>query len=160
MPSRIGQYSVIVLKRTLTKALALALLVVLTGTAYSALASSHSALSPKAGRYSGFAGPQAISFKVSADRKTITKLSTAFNPATFCSIPAGESQVRFPTLKVHNGHFSGKVTQTEGTPTHFSIKGRFVTPTSATGKISGSFTIRSLPPCDATAPFSVKRKGK
>ncbi len=147
-------------KPAIARALAIALTALLISGAHSALAGGHKAPNPKSGNYAGLVGPQTISFKVSPGGATVTNLSTTFNPATFCGVPAGASQVHFPTLKVHKGHFSGGVTVTEGTTTHYSIKGKFVTPTRATGTIAGSFTIRSLPPCNAKSPFSVKRKGR
>ena len=131
------------------------------GVAYSALASGK-APNPKPGTYSGFADVDTVSFEVSP-HGSITGLSSSFNPASFCGVPTSAEHERFPSLQVKNGHFSGSTTTgggSGGTVTHFSVQGKFVTPTRATGKINGHFTVRSLPPCHASTTFSAKRKGK
>ncbi len=131
-----------------------------TGSAYSALASGKGAPVPKPGTYSGFDAVDTISFKVSTDGKTITGLSSTFNPAADCGIPASGQHERFPTLKIMNGHFKGSIAPTGEADEHFAIRGKFVTPTEAKGRISGNLHVRSLPPCSASTTFTVKRKGK
>lgn len=133
----------------------------LVGAACSALASGKGSPTPRPGTYSGFDAVDTISFKVSADATKITALSSTFNPAADCGVPTNVQHERFPTLKIKNGHFKGTTSvETAGSPEHFAITGRFVSPTKATGKISGHFTIKSLPPCHASTTFAVKRKGK
>lgn len=131
-----------------------------TGSAYSALASGNGSPAPRPGTYSGFDAADTISFKVSADGKMITGLSSTFNPAADCGIPTSGQHERFPALKIRKGHFRGSVAGSGEAEEHFAIQGRFVTPTEATGKVSGSLKVRSLPPCHASQPFTVKRKGK
>ena len=138
-----------------------ALLLAFTGSAYSALARGKGSPSPKPGSYSGFDAADTISFRVSANGKTITELSSTFNAAADCGVPTEGQHERFPTLQVKKGHFSGSTSvNRSGTIEHFAIQGKFISPTKATGKISGHFTIRSLPPCHASQGFTVKRKGK
>lgn len=137
------------------------LLVAFTGSTYSASAKDKDSPSPKPGSYSGFDAADTISFRVSADGKTITELSSTFNAAADCGVPTSGQHERFPTLQVKKGHFSGSTSvNRSGTIEHFAIQGKFISPTRATGKISGHFTIRSLPPCHASQGFTVKRKGK
>jgi hypothetical protein len=132
----------------------------LVGSAHSAIASGNKGSpTPKPGSYSGFDAVDTISLKVSANGKTITGLSSTFNPAADCGVPANAQHERFPTLTVKNGHFKGSTSIHAATVIHFAIQGRFVTPTEATGKISGNFKVRSLPPCSASTTFKVKRKG-
>jgi hypothetical protein len=131
-----------------------------TGSVYSALASGKGTAAPRPGTYSGFDAVDTISFKVSADGKTIVGLSSTFNPAADCGIPTSGLHERFPTLKIKNGHFKGSIAATGEADEHFAIHGRFVTPTEANGKISGGLHVRSLPPCSASTAFTVKRKGK
>ena len=138
----------------------LAMLVALSSSAYSALASGKGSPAPRPGTYSGFDAADTISFKVSADGKTITGLSSTFNPAADCGIPTNGQHERFPPLKVKKGHFKGSASGSGEAEEHFAIQGRFVAPTEATGKISGNLKIRSLPPCHASQAFTVKRKGK
>lgn len=130
-------------------------------SACSALASGKSSPNPKPGSYSGFDAVDTISFKVSADGKTITDLSSTFNPAADCGVPTNIQHERFPTLNVKKGHFKGSTSVHRGSLIeHFAIQGKFISPTKATGKISGHFTVRSLPPCQASTSFTVKRRGK
>ncbi len=134
------------------------MLAAFTGSAYSALASGKGSPAPRPGTYSGFDAADTISFKVSANGKMITGLSSTFNPAADCGIPTNGQHERFPTLKIKKGHFKGSTSVNRGAEEHFAIRGRFVTPTEATGKISGNLKIRSLPPCSASTTFTVKRK--
>ncbi len=139
------------------------ILVVFALAAYSPLAQGRGSPTPKPGTYSGLAGPDAISFKVSAGGGSVSGLSSSFNPASFCGVPTSGEHERFPSMQVRNAHFSGSTAsggESGGTVTHFAVQGRFTSPTRATGKISGHFTVRSLPPCHASSSFSVRRKGK
>jgi hypothetical protein len=77
---------------------ALAALVVLGGSAYSAVTNSQAAQTPRPGSYSGKVAVDTINFKVSANGRTITGLGTTFNPAADCGIPVNQVHERFPTL--------------------------------------------------------------
>jgi hypothetical protein len=134
--------------------------VMLAGSAYSTVAIGKGSPSPRPGTYSGFDAVDTISFKVSADGRTITGLSSTFDPAADCGIPTAGQHERFPTLKIKNGHFRGSIAPTGEADEHFAIQGRFVTLAEAKGKISGGLHVRSLPPCNASTTFTVKRKGK
>lgn len=138
----------------------LLMLVGFTGAACSALASGKGSSAPRPGTYSGFDAVDTISFKVSANGKSITGLSSSFDPAADCGIPSNGQHERFPTLEIKKGHFKGSVSPGGGTDEHFAIQGKFVTATEATGKVSGDLKIRSLPPCHASQAFTVKWKGK
>ena len=147
--------------RTLAVGLGCCALLAALATLASPLASGKGSSSPKPGSYSGIDAADTISFRVSADGQSITGLSSTFNPAADCGVPTSGQHERFPTLQVKKGAFSGSVSVNRASSVeHFAIKGKFVTPTRATGTISGHFTIRSLPPCHASSTFSVKRKGK
>lgn len=116
---------------------------------------------PKSGAYSGFAGPDSVNFTVSPDGKSITNFDTTFNLAVLCSVPAGTVHERFGTLTLRNGHFKGSIAIEHGGSTeHLALQGKFVSATKVTGKLSGHFTIKSLPPCHGSSTFSAKRKGK
>jgi hypothetical protein len=116
---------------------------------------------PKSGAYSGLAGPDLINFTVSPDGGSITNFDTTFNLAVLCDIPAGTTHERFPTLTIRNRHFEGSIAiETAGSTEHLAVQGKFVSATKVTGKLSGHFTIKSLPPCHGSSTFSAQRKGK
>lgn len=148
-------------KPTIAKLSALALLV-LAGSAYWVVGDTQAAQSPRPGSYSGSVAADTINFEVSANGTTITNLSTTYNPAVDCAIPADKVHERFPNLKIKKGRFSGSlsISNVPKQSEHFSITGAFSTPGRASGKISGTIKIRSLPTCNNTTQFSVKRKGK
>lgn len=119
------------------------------------------AVVPKDGRYSGFAGPDTMHFRVTADGKKIIDLVTTYNPAADCSIPTSSVQTEeFGTLEIHDGSFTGSssdVIPSSETPQHFSIDGHFVSDTRAEGTIHGHLDVTSLPPCNDHVPFKVSR---
>lgn len=119
-------------------------------------------VTPRPGRYTGFAGPFTISFKVSPDRKTITHLVTIYNPAADCGIPTNGESEGFPTLAVRKGRFTGStvLSPPSGSRVFFSIQGSFSTPTRAAGTIHGHLTVVSLRPCSDHVSFSVQRVKK
>ena len=148
-------------KPTIAKVSALALLV-LASSAYWVVADTQAAQTPTPGSYSGRVAADTINFKVSANATTITNLSTTYNPAVDCGIPADQVHERFPNLKIKNGRFSGSLSISDGPKQteHFSITGAFSTSVRASGKISGTIKLKSFPTCNNTTQFSVKRKGK
>ena len=119
-------------------------------------------MTPRPGRYSGFAGPFNLSFKVSSDSKRITHLVTIYNPAANCGIPTNGQSEGFPALAVRKGRFTGStvLSPPSGTEVSFSIQGSFSTPTRAAGTIHGHLTVVSLPPCNGHMSFTAQRVGK
>ncbi len=112
---------------------------------------------PRSGGYSGTAGPDLVHFTVSPDGRSITNFETTFNLAVLCDIPSGTAHERFPALAIHNRHFKGSIAiENGGSTEHLAMQGKFVSAT----KVSGHFTIKSLPPCHGSSTFSAKRKGK
>lgn len=131
------------------------------GLAVSGSAAGEGSVSPKPGLYSGTAGVDLVHLKVSAGGSSIANLNTTFNLAVLCGIPSGTAHERFPTMAIRNRHFKGSIAiDHSGSTEHLSVQGRIVSATRIAGKLSGHFTIRSLPPCHGSSTFSAKRKGK
>jgi hypothetical protein len=112
---------------------------------------------PKDGRYKGFAGVDTIRFTVTSDGKKITGLVTTYNPAADCSIPTSAQTESFGTLEIHDGTFKGSTSTSGGADETFSIDGHFASDTRAEGTIHGHLVVKSLPPCNDHAPFTVTR---
>jgi hypothetical protein len=126
-----------------------------------ALAAAKGSPAPRPGAYSGTAGPDLVHFTVSPNGSSITNFDTTFNLAVLCSIPSGTAHLQFPTLAIHNRHFKGSIAiQNGGSTEHLALQGKFVSATKVTGKLSGHFTIKSLPPCHGSSTFAAMRKGK
>jgi len=138
----------------------LAVVSLFVGLAASVAAAGKGSPTPRSGAYSGLAGPDLINFTVSPDGKSITNFDTTFNLAVLCGIPSDTAHVRFPALAIHNRHFKGSIAIEDATTEHLALQGRFVSATKVTGRLSGHFTIKSLPPCHGSSTFSAKRKGK
>lgn len=116
---------------------------------------------PRSGSYSGTAGPDLVHFEVSADGKSITNFNTTFNLAALCGVPTSVVHERFGTLTIRNRHFKGSIAIEHGGSTeHLAVQGKFISATKATGRLSGHFTIKSLPPCQGSSTFSAQRKAK
>jgi hypothetical protein len=138
-----------------------AAVVLFVSLAVSMAAAGKGSPTPRAGAYSGTAGIDLVNFTVSAGGKSITNFETTFNLAVLCEVPSGTVHERFPSLAIRNGHFKGSIAIEHGGSTeHLTVQGKFVSATKVTGKFSGHFTIKSLPPCHASSTFSAKRKGK
>jgi hypothetical protein len=126
-----------------------------------AVAAGKGSSAPRAGAYSGMAGPDLVHFTVSPDGKSITNFESTFNLAVLCEVPSGTVHERLGTLAIRNGHFKGSIAIEHGGSTeHLAVQGKFVSAAKVTGKLSGHFTIKSLPPCHGSSTFSAKRKGK
>jgi hypothetical protein len=138
----------------------LAVVALLVCLAASIAAAGKGPQTPRSGAYSGTAGPDLIHFTVSPDGKSITNFDTTFNLAALCGIPTETAHERFPTLAIQNRHFKGSIAIENATTEHLAVQGKFVSATKVTGKLSGHFTIKSLPPCHGSSTFSAKRKGK
>lgn len=114
----------------------------------------------KGARYSGTVGPgYPMSFKVSANGAEVTDLVVAFEET--CNGAAGSipPKFHFGTLAIRSGRFSGRDTDhfgskvSDGLHITGSFRGR-----KATGKVSDTSKIKSLPTCTQTEPFTAKAK--
>lgn len=151
--------------RKIRFAAALLITAAMLGEAAYALAAGKAGVMPKTGNYAGFAGASDIGFKVSANGKKITDMSTHFEATVNCGPPAENPPlVHFPALAVVKGSFHGStsVTYGGGISPQYSIRGTFSTPAHAGGTISVHFDFphNALPPCNETASFSVTRATK
>jgi hypothetical protein len=111
-------------------------------------------------RYSGTVGPgYPISFRVSADGTEVTDLSVADEETCNGSAGSTAPKFRFGTLVIRGGKFSGHdtghfgSTVSEGLHISGSFNGR-----EATGKVSDTSKIKSLPTCTQTEDFTAKAK--
>jgi hypothetical protein len=123
------------------------------------------AATPKAGRWVGFAGGFTVDFKVSANRKTITGLTTDYQATEGCGAPSNNViTTRFPAVVIRDGRFDASVTRIppSGLAMHYTVVGRFSTPTKVSGSVSDDFNFphNSEPPCRSSNTFSGTRAGK
>jgi hypothetical protein len=112
----------------------------------------------------GFAGVFTVDFKVSANRKTITGLTTDYQATEGCGAPSNNViTTRFPTLAVRDGRFSGSVTRIPPSKLamHYSVHGTFSTPTKASGTVGVRFSFphNSEPACNSFNAYSAARLG-
>jgi len=112
------------------------------------------------GHYSGFVGPgYPIHFQVSSNGTVVKDLVVAFEAT--CSPGASQTAplFHFKTLEVKDGKFSGASTDHFGTTVSdaLRISGSF-SGAKATGKVSDRSSIKSLPSCTQTEPFTAKLK--
>jgi hypothetical protein len=142
-------------------ALCALLLALAAGASADSATVAGSPATPRAGRYSGNAGPYTLSFKVSSDRKRITHLVTNYNAAADCSIPTGETTISFPALAIKKGRFTGStvVREPSGISESFSIQGSFSSPTRAGGTVHGNLAVPTFRPCHDHVALAVHRIG-
>lgn len=110
----------------------------------------------KNSHYKGTVGPGwAISFRVLADGKRVERLVAAFDVG--CNGAAGNSPstFHFGALAIRDGRFSGRARDAFGKKVSdvLRITGRFAG-RMATGKVSDTSNITSLPSCTESSPFT------
>ncbi len=115
---------------------------------------------PRAGaEYTGSIGPgYPIHFRVSSGGKTIDDLSVHFEAT--CLPGAGDVAPAFPfkTLAIKDGKFAGDSSlNSAGSSMSIRLEGRFDGET-ATGKVIGHESIKSLGSCTQSEPFTVHVK--
>jgi hypothetical protein len=111
-------------------------------------------------RYSATIGPgYPMSFRVSAGGTEVTNLVVSFEET--CNGAAGDTppKFHFGTLSIRGGRFSGRDTDHFGSTVSdgLYISGRF-SGRKATGKVSDTSKIKSLPSCTETEPFTATVK--
>jgi hypothetical protein len=135
----------------LSVALALAPAVALASTSSGPVKGAH---------YKGASGPgYPLTFQISGNGKQVTHLVVAFEET--CNGSAGDVPPKFdfPTLTISHGKFHGSSTDHFGKKVSqgLHIKGHF-SGRKATGTVSDTSKIKSLPTCTETTPFSAKVK--
>jgi hypothetical protein len=148
-------------QRVFTSAIgSIALLAAFACVAVSVAAGSSSS-APRPGTYAGTAGVDLVQLTVPTGGKKISNFTTTFNLAVLCGIPSSTAHESFPAMTIANRHFSGSLAINHGgTVENLAVQGKFVSATKVTGKLSGHFTIKSLPPCHGSSTFSASRKAK
>lgn len=110
----------------------------------------------KNGHYKGVVGPGwAISFHVSANGTKVEQLVAAFDVGCNGGASTEAAKFHFGSLAIRDGHFSGRSTDAFGKKVSevVHISGSFAG-RSATGKVSDTSNIASLPSCTETSPFT------
>ncbi len=157
LPSMSVRLSPFARRLALPWALAVAVIAIAAASAW--------ALTPKDGHYSGFVDPFKIGFTVANGK--ISHFVTDFE-ATTCSglAPSStSSSFEFPSVKILNGRFSDSKTlhYKSGLDPHFTITGRFSTPTRAAGTLHEHIAVPAnfgAPSCTLSQPFEVTRVSK
>ncbi|MGO9322779.1 MAG: hypothetical protein ACLQBY_18525 [Solirubrobacteraceae bacterium] len=112
------------------------------------------------GHYSGFVGPgYPISFQVTSNGTIVKSLVVAFEAT--CSPGAGQTAplFHFKTLAVKDGKFSGASTDHFGNTVSDALRiSGSLSGAKATGKVTDTSNIKSLPSCTQSEPFTAKVK--
>jgi hypothetical protein len=115
---------------------------------------------PKDGHYSGEIGPgYPINFSVSANGTVISGLVVGFEETCNGAGPTTAPLFHFNTLQIKMGKFSGSSTDHFGKKASdaLRISGAF-SDGKATGKLTDTSKITSLPTCTESEPFTAKTK--
>ncbi len=114
----------------------------------------------KSGAYSGVVGPgYPISFRVAAKGAAVEELVVSFEET--CNGAAGETapKFHFKTLKITDGKFSGSSSDHFGPTASDALRiNGSIDGGAASGKVTDTSKIKSLPTCTESEPFTAKAK--